>query len=56
MYMYEWVTLLYSRNWHNMVNQIYFNKEIGKTPEDIVLNDSMHMCMYIYHGLNVYVP
>ena len=22
---YAWVTLLYSRNWHNIVNQIYFN-------------------------------
>ena len=24
--MYDWVTLLYSRNWHNTVNQLYFNK------------------------------
>ena len=23
--MYDWVTLMYSRNWHNTVNQIYFN-------------------------------
>ena len=22
---YDWVTLLYIRNWHNIVNQIYFN-------------------------------
>ena len=22
---YDWVTLLYSRNWHNIVNQLYFN-------------------------------
>ena len=22
-----WVTLLYSRNWRNMVNQLYFNKQ-----------------------------
>ena len=27
MYMYDWVTLLYSRNWHNIVNQLYFNKK-----------------------------
>ena len=26
-YMYDWVTLLYSRNWHNIVNQFYFNKK-----------------------------
>ena len=24
-YMYAWVTLLYSRNWHNIVNQSFFN-------------------------------
>ena len=24
--MYNWVTMLYSRNWHNVVNQLYFNK------------------------------
>ena len=26
--MNDWVTLLYSRNWHNVVNQLYFNKKI----------------------------
>ena len=25
MYMCDWVTLLYSRNWLNIVNQLYFN-------------------------------
>ena len=24
----DWVTLLYSRNWHNNVNQLYFNKKL----------------------------
>ena len=24
-YIYDWVTSLYSRNWHNIVNQIDFN-------------------------------
>ena len=23
-YIYDWVTLLYSKNWHNIVNQLYF--------------------------------
>ena len=29
MYMYicDWITLLYSRNWHNILNQLYFNKK-----------------------------
>jgi len=26
MYMSDWVTLLDSRNWHNIVNQLYFDK------------------------------
>ena len=26
--MYDWVTLLYSRNWHSNVNQLYFNTKI----------------------------
>ena len=25
-YMYNWITLLFSRNYHNIVNQLYFNK------------------------------
>jgi len=25
---YDWVTVLYSRNWHNTVNQLHFNKNI----------------------------
>ena len=24
----DWVFMLYSRNWHNTVNQLYFNKKI----------------------------
>ena len=26
-YMYDWVILLFSRNWHNIVGQLYFNKK-----------------------------
>ena len=26
--MYNWITLLYSRNDHNIVNQLYFNKTL----------------------------
>ena len=29
-YMYNWVTSLYSRNWHNTVNQLYFHKKVKK--------------------------
>ena len=41
--MYNWITLLYRRNQHNIVNQLYFNKEIkrnrGSQPSEMhVLN------------------
>ena len=29
--MKNWITLLYSRNQHNIVNQLYFNKKNTKT-------------------------
>ena len=32
--MYDWVTLLYSRNGRNIVNQPYFNKEVSKNPNE----------------------
>ena len=35
-YMYDWVTWLYSRNWHNIVKQLYFNKKFLKE------------CIYMY--------
>ena len=28
--MYDWVILLYNRNWHNSVNQLYLNTKIKK--------------------------
>ena len=33
--MYNWVTLLYSRNWYNIVNQLYFNKNKTKPKKKI---------------------
>ena len=30
-YMYNWVTLLYTRNWYNIVNQLYVNLKKEKT-------------------------
>ena len=27
---YDCVTLLYSRNWHNTVHQVYFNIKVNK--------------------------
>ena len=28
--MYNWITFLFSRNKHNDVNQLYFNKKFSK--------------------------
>ena len=28
--MYDWVTLMYSSNWHNIVNQLCFNEKVKK--------------------------
>ena len=40
MYIHDWVNLLYRRNWHNIVNQLYFNKKIYiKKNESDSLND-----------------
>ena len=30
MYVYNWITLFYIRNYHNIVNQLYFNKNLKK--------------------------
>ena len=37
---YDWVTMLYSRNWHNIVNQLYFNlKTVSKNLKKKLEND-----------------
>ena len=33
--MYDWVTLLYCRNWYNIVNQLYFKKKKKKDEDTI---------------------
>ena len=38
--MYNWITLLYSRNWHNIVNQLHFNKNKNKKPNQQTKNNS----------------
>ena len=42
-YMYDWVTLLYSRNDHNLVNQLYFHKTFFKKR----LNKNGHWYVHI---------
>ena len=38
--MYNWFTLLYSRNQHNIVNQLYFNLKKSQKVNDNDLNRS----------------
>ena len=33
MYMYNWIILLYSRDYHNIVNKLYFNKTLKNENE-----------------------
>ena len=35
MYMYNWITLLYTWNWHNIVNQLYLNKHFLKKKKKV---------------------
>ena len=45
MYMYDWVTLLFSRNWHNIVNQLYFNNKYNKIKHKF--NYKKHFIVYL---------
>ena len=52
--MYNWVTMLYNRNWQNSVNQLYLNK--NKLKKEIyfigfvfmVLNVMIHYWLQFY--------
>ena len=33
---YNWITLLYSRNYHNIVNQLYFNKTLKMDKKECI--------------------
>ena len=47
-YTYDWITMLYSRNWHNTVNQLYSNKIFfKKKPESKAqIPDSTQIALY----------
>ena len=47
--MYDWVTSLYSRNWH-IINQLYFDKNSNKNK----YTDMPKMYIYIYTYIHVY--
>ena len=59
MYVYDCIALLYSRNWHNIVNQLHFNKKkknlnvlISATQSKVIIYACV--CVYIYTNTYVY--
>ena len=46
-YIYDWVTLLYGRNDHNLVNYLHFNKTIKKHKKGIICSSSMNYTIRI---------
>ena len=55
MYMYSWFTLLYSRNWHNSVKQLYCN-EILKINKILVLQFHPLICLTQITGNHCTTP
>ena len=53
--MYDWITMLYSRNWHNTVNQVYCNKN-NFFPKRIFtsLQSTGPTSSYVLRGLNLH--
>ena len=47
---YNWVTILYSRDWHNIVNQLYFNKK-KKKKEDYYGQGRVYDPLYAFCSL-----
>ena len=41
-YMYDGVSLLYRRNWHNIVNELYFNKKIKNEMQSVFISTRKH--------------
>ena len=60
LYVYNWVTLLYSRDWHSIVNQLYINlkkklKDKKKNPKKqyVVVMDLIFSPEFKYSGPNL---
>ena len=53
-YVYNWVTLLYGRDWHHIVNQLYFNEK-KKLKTNKQTNLAIHVRMKIQGNLNFYI-
>ena len=54
-YMYDWVTTLYSRNWHNTVNQIYSNKKSLPKPPKKCYNFLLLFGLLIYLFVEIFI-
>ena len=49
-YMYEWVTMLYSRNWHTTVNQLFLilKSDLNNIAEDPILGKTILSELFAY--------
>ena len=52
----SWVTLLYNENWHNIVNQLYLDKEMLRNNRDLkswklIKDDLSALRMHNFHYL-----
>ena len=59
LYMYNWITLLYSRREHNIVNQLYFNKHTHtqadtKKMDGFLLLTRYH-CTFLLISLTIWI-
>ena len=52
-YIYNWITLLYNINYHNSVNQLYFNKTLKYKKRMCCIY--ICLCVYIYTYIFIYI-
>ena len=52
-HVYKWVTLLYSRDWHNIVNQLYFNNFFKKEHQ---IKQVIKILFMLIVDINPHVP
>ena len=47
-YMDHWITFLYRRSYHNLVNQLYFNETLKKEVGFVYICMYIGVCIYVY--------
>lgn len=62
MYVYNWLTLLYNSNWHNIINQLYLNLKVLREMKDFRRNrnhlkfqDPNEKHIHLKYKRNIYI-